>query len=117
AADGGLHRQPAAQRVRARGRPDDDVARVRLQPGDVPERLGARRVHRPRLGGRPDAAHHRYGPQPHRASRVAVLRAEDERPLSEKRFESNKRIQMSKSIEVKDLNVYYGDFRAVEGVT
>src|SRR5690606_946561 len=74
------------------------------EPGDEPGRGG-----RPRVGGGAHPHPHRHAAQPRRPPRRAVLRPEV-RPLI-------RRKPVSKRIEVNDLNVYYGDFLAVEGIS
>src|SRR4029079_10284395 len=65
------------------------------------------------VGGPPDPHPDRHGLEPRRPPCREDLLAQ-ERPLTP----SSERIEpVSKSIEVNDLNVYYGDFLAVEGVS
>ncbi|WP_446686176.1 phosphate ABC transporter ATP-binding protein PstB [Lysobacter korlensis] len=61
------------------------------------------------MGRRAHAHPHRHGAQPDRPPHRSRVRAQA-RPLAG-------RIAVSKRIEVKDLNVYYSKFLAVEGVT
>src|SRR5665811_111652 len=65
--------------------------------------------HRPGLGGRPDTDPHRDAAQPHRPADHPLLRP----PRSALRG----RHPVAQRIDITDLNVYYGAFRAVADVT
>src|SRR5699024_1930829 len=70
---------------------------------------------RPGLGRGTHADHHRDAAEPDRAAGQPLLRAQGS-PLSVPGARGEERL-MSKRIDISDLNVYYGDFLAVEGVT
>ena len=109
AADRGrLHAEPEQQPPQ---RPDDDPAGVRLPVLRRPGQPGLG-VPGPGLGRCTHPDPDRHDPEPRGASDRGEVRPQS-RTLSEKR----KATTMSKRIEVNDLNVYYGDFKAVEDVS
>src|SRR5665648_80041 len=104
------------QHERLRGAHDDApgvrVPAVLPGPRLVPrgcDGLHPHHQHRPGLGGRPDTDPHRDGAQPHRPADHPLLRP----PRSALRG----RHPVAQRIDITDLNVYYGAFRAVADVT
>ena len=85
--------------------PDDD------QPG--PDRARHRRRGRADVGHRPHAHPHRPAAQRRRPPRGAPQHG----PRLTRIRQRTRKNLMAKRIDVKDLNVYYGDFKAVEGVS
>ena len=97
-------------------RPHDDAAGLHLRPVQEPRHPGVGE-RGPGVGSGVRPHRHRHDAQPHRTTRVPLLLTQDKGMMMTQTVQETRRKNVAKSIDVSDLNIYYGSFLAVEGVT